>query len=113
TWSSSADGPRPPPGGSDEPGSGARGGRPVRDADGGNDMRSDISVTEAQREVRTVFRRGSVGQAVSGAVWLASAAAATFVGTGAGMLVLVAGGFFIFPLTRAALHVAGRPSALS
>jgi hypothetical protein len=31
-----------------------------------------MSLAEAQREVRTIFLNGSVGQAVSGTIWLAS-----------------------------------------
>ena len=37
-----------------------------------------MQITEAQREVRTVFIGGFVGQAVSSGLWLASAAAATW-----------------------------------
>ena len=33
-----------------------------------------MQVAEAQREVRTVFLNGAIGQVVSGAIWLVSAA---------------------------------------
>lgn len=71
-----------------------------------------MTVRDAQREVRAVFLNGSVGQAVSGAIWLSSAAAASFVSTRAGILILVIGGMFIFPLTQAVLRITGRRTAL-
>jgi len=46
-------------------------------------------------------------------IWLASAALATWVGQRYGILVLVLGGIFIFPLTQLALKLLGRPSGLS
>jgi hypothetical protein len=69
-------------------------------------------VEEAQREVRTVYLGGAVGQAVSGAVWLASAACGTWLGPRQGILVLLVAGMFIFPLTQLALRLMGRPAAL-
>jgi hypothetical protein len=59
-----------------------------------------MSIAEAQREVRTIFLNGSVGQAVSGTIWLASAATATFGTKRAAILLLVVGGMFICPLTQ-------------
>jgi hypothetical protein len=72
-----------------------------------------MDVGAAQREVREVYRNGSVGQLVSGAVWLASSAAATWGSFRLGVIVLVLGGFFIFPLTVAALRLAGSSGSLS
>lgn len=72
-----------------------------------------MTIAEAQREVRTVFVYGAVGQAVSGTIWLASAAAGTFVGVQAAVLLLVVGGMFIFPLTQLVLRSAGRRASLS
>lgn len=70
-------------------------------------------VSEAQREVRTVYAGGLHGQLASALVWLASAALATWGTPRAGIVMLVVGGFFIFPLTTLALRLAGRPHALS
>jgi len=67
-----------------------------------------MQVSEAQRQVRTTYRGGLAGQLVSGAIWLASAAAATWSTHTLAVLVLVGGGFFIFPLTMLALKLAGR-----
>jgi hypothetical protein len=39
-----------------------------------------MTVADAQREVRTVFLGGSVGQLVSAAIWLLSAGLSTWVG---------------------------------
>ena len=72
-----------------------------------------MDVADAQREVRQVFRGGFMGQLVSGLVWLASAAAATFSTPHAAILVLVVGGFFIFPLTTLGLRLLGGPWKLS
>ncbi len=52
-----------------------------------------MTVEEAQREVRSVFMGGLVGQLVSGALWLLSAATGTWVSPGPGIAVLCVGGF--------------------
>lgn len=67
-----------------------------------------MTLEEAQREMRAVFVNGSVGQAVSGAIWLASAALATWGTTRQAIVALVVGGMFIYPLTQAALRLSGR-----
>ena len=72
-----------------------------------------MTVADAQRDVRTVFLGGSVGQVVSGAIWLLSAGLSTCVGTREGILALVVGGTFIYPLTRLVLRLLGRPGALA
>jgi hypothetical protein len=72
-----------------------------------------MMVADAQREVRAVFRGGSVGQLVSGAIWLVSAALSAWVGTREGIIALVAGGVFIYPLTQLVLWLLGGPCALS
>jgi hypothetical protein len=69
-------------------------------------------VADAQREVRNVYLNGSVGSLVSGLLWLASAALATWGSPRAGMLALAAGGAFIVPATQALLRLAGRPASL-
>jgi hypothetical protein len=53
-----------------------------------------MQITEAQREVRTVFIGGFVGQAVSSGLWLASAAAATWGPLRRGIVILALGGAF-------------------
>ncbi len=72
-----------------------------------------MEISTAQQEVRSVFLDGAVGQAVSGLVWLASAALATWVKDQYGIIVLVLGGTFIFPLTQLALRLVGQRAALS
>ncbi|HLJ94127.1 MAG TPA: hypothetical protein VKU02_13150 [Gemmataceae bacterium] len=72
-----------------------------------------MSVGDAQREVRAVFLRGSVGQLVSGAIWLLSAGLATWVGIREGIIALIVGGMFIYPLTQLVLWLLGGPCTLS
>jgi hypothetical protein len=72
-----------------------------------------MQVTDAQREVRHVFRGGFMGQLVSGMLWLGSAAAATYGTPRVAMLLLVIGGFFIFPATMLGLRLLGGPWKLS
>ncbi len=72
-----------------------------------------MNINEAQREMRTVFLGGFAGQMVSGIIWLASAALATWVAPIYGMLGLFLGGLFIFPLTQLMLHLIGRRPNLS
>jgi hypothetical protein len=70
-------------------------------------------VQDAQREVRTVFIGGFWGQLVSSAIWLASAALGTWVTPRAAIWALVAGGFFIFPVTQLLLRLTGGRASLS
>jgi hypothetical protein len=70
-------------------------------------------VAEAQREVRTVYAGGFFGQLVSGLLWLASASLGTWRSPRAAILLLVVGGFFIFPLVTALLRLLGRPASLT
>ena len=72
-----------------------------------------MTVLEAQKEVRTVFLGGSVGQAVSGVLWLASAAAGTWVSSSIAMVVLFLGGMLIFPLTQLTLKISRRRGSLT
>jgi uncharacterized protein DUF7010 len=71
-----------------------------------------MDIKLAQQDIQTTFVRGSIGQAVSGIVWLISSALSTWVGERYGILALVFGGMFIFPLTQLTLRLFGRPSAL-
>ncbi len=72
-----------------------------------------MEIKEVQREVRTVYLGGSVGQAVSGTIWFISAVFATWVNQRYGIYVLVLGGMFIFPLTQLVLKLMGRKNTLS
>ena len=71
-----------------------------------------MDVEYAQREVRTTYVGGSVGQLVSGLIWVASAVVATWGSHRAAAVLLVVGGVFIFPLTQVVLRLMGRPSSL-
>lgn len=71
-----------------------------------------MTIADAQRDVRTTFLGGFAGQFVSGLVWLASAALATWASPRAAILMLVFGGVLIFPLTQLTLRLMGRPAAL-
>jgi hypothetical protein len=70
-------------------------------------------VSDAQKEVRTVFVGGFWGQLVSSALWLISAALGTWVNPRAAIIELVAGGFFIFPITQLLLRLSGRRASLA
>lgn len=66
-----------------------------------------MDVRDAQREMRRRFLGGFAGQLVSGALWLASAVVATWGSRRAAALVLILGGFLIFPLTLLVLRAMG------
>ena len=69
-------------------------------------------VRDAQQEVRSVFLRGSIGQLVSGCLWLISAAIGTWGTTRRAILVLAVGGAFIFPVMQPLLRTMGRRASL-
>jgi len=71
-----------------------------------------MQIADAQRDVRTIFLGGFAGQLVSGLIWLASAALGTWSSPRSAIVVLVVGGFFIFPLTQLLLRARGGPAAL-
>ncbi len=72
-----------------------------------------MNVGDAQAQVRSVFIGGSLGELVTGIIWLISAALSTFVGQSQGILALVLGGMLIFPLTQLALKLLGKPGTLA
>jgi hypothetical protein len=72
-----------------------------------------MNIIEAQREMRTRFLGGFYGQLVSGILWLVSAILATWSSPRAAITTLVAGGFFIFPVTELLIRVGGGKRALS
>jgi len=71
-----------------------------------------MTISEAQRDVRSVFLGGFAGQLVSSCIWFASSGLATWYSIKAGIIALVVGGFFIFPLTQGLLRAMGRPFSL-
>jgi hypothetical protein len=71
-----------------------------------------MHIADAQREVRAVYISGSVGQLVSALVWVASATLTTWFGYKSGIIAMLIGGFFIYPLTQLVLRAMGRPAAL-
>jgi hypothetical protein len=70
-------------------------------------------IADAQRDVRTVYLGGFVGQLVSSIVWFASAVVAAFVDPVVGFWALAVGGATIFPLTQALLRIGGQRAALA
>lgn len=71
-----------------------------------------MTIADAQREVRTTFVGGFPGHLAISAIWLASAALATWGSHRAAILTLAVGGVFIFPLTQLVLRLMGRPASL-
>ena len=69
-------------------------------------------ISDAQRDVRSVFLGGFAGQLVASCIWCVSAALATWYSTKAAIVMLLVGGFFIFPLTQLLLRLMGRPFSL-
>jgi MFS family permease len=72
-----------------------------------------MTIGEAQREIRTRFVGGFYGQLVSGTVWLTSAALAGWRGPRAAIIMLVVGGFFIFPVTELLIRAIGERAAVT
>jgi hypothetical protein len=71
-----------------------------------------MDIKAAQQDVRNTFMHGSVGQTISGVIWLVSAVLGTWVSERYAILLLVVGGAFIFPLTQLILRLLGRSGAL-
>ena len=72
-----------------------------------------MTVAEAQREVRSVFMGGFPGLIASGTLWLLSAGLATWVSPRYGIIALVFGGMFLFPVSQLLLKSMGRRATLS
>ena len=72
-----------------------------------------MNIQEAQREVRSAFLGGFVGQLIAGAIWGLSAAVSTWGTPGLGMAVLFFVSMFLFPLTQFTLKLIGRSGTLS
>ncbi|HPS03520.1 MAG TPA: hypothetical protein PLA90_18445 [Candidatus Sumerlaeota bacterium] len=71
-----------------------------------------MEISKAQRDVRTTFLGGFVGQTVSATLWLGSAAVSTWHSRKLGISLLVIGGFFIFPAVQLVLRIMKRPKGL-
>ena len=72
-----------------------------------------MQIADAQREMRTRYVGGFYGQLVSGALWIVSAALATWSTPRAAITTIVIGGCFIFPLTEMLLRLEGERVKLS
>ena len=70
-------------------------------------------ITTAQREMRSAFLGGFVGQLVTALIWAASAAVSTWKAPRYGMAVLVFASIVLFPVTQLVLRALGRPARLS
>ncbi len=71
-----------------------------------------MEIAQAQADVRRTFLGGFAGQLVSAVLWAASAAACTWHSLYLGEIVLVLGGFLIFPSTQVLLRILGHDYAL-
>ncbi|MGD8331798.1 MAG: hypothetical protein PVJ49_20365 [Acidobacteriota bacterium] len=72
-----------------------------------------MEIQQAQREMRARFVGGFYGQLVSAALWLASAALATWASPRAAITTLVIGGFFIFLVTELLVRTLERKPPLA
>lgn len=71
-----------------------------------------MEFAQAQKDVRDTFLGGFAGQLVSAVLWGTSAAACTWYSFHLGEIVLVLGGFLIFPVTQLLLRSMGHAYAL-
>jgi hypothetical protein len=72
-----------------------------------------VLIHEAQREVRSAYFGGFVGQLVAGVIWMTAAAIGTFIAAGYGMAVLFFVSMALLPLTEVILRALGRRGRLS
>lgn len=77
-----------------------------------NQVDTESELTRAQAELRYGYRSASVGQIYGGAVWLVSAVLWIAAGTTLGVLVLLIGGFLIYPVTTLASRLLGNPGSV-
>jgi hypothetical protein len=71
-----------------------------------------LEIQAAQKEVRTVFNGGFIGQLISSLLWFISAAFLTWRSEKVGITILVLGGFLIFPMLQLVLRLMKRPYKL-
>lgn len=69
-------------------------------------------LANAQKALRYSYRSASIGQMYGGALWLASALAWTLINTTVGVLVLLIGGFLIYPVTKLGTRLLGNPGSV-
>lgn len=72
-----------------------------------------MKISDAQKEVRTVYLGAFSGLIVTSIIWGLAAAAGTWRTTGLAIVILVVGGSFIFPLSQLLLKIMGGPTTLS
>jgi hypothetical protein len=72
-----------------------------------------MTIREAQWEIRTRFVGGFYGQLVSGTLWLTAASLAVWRGPRASIIMLVVGGFLIFPATELLVRALGERASVS
>lgn len=72
-----------------------------------------MDIQDAQREVRSVYMGGVVGQLLFSIFYLVSAALGTWVSPKTSILTVVIAGFFSFPLMQMLLRLSGRPARVS
>src|SRR5919112_4226222 len=72
-----------------------------------------MTIGKAQLEIRTRFVGGFYGQLVSGALWLTTASLAVWRGPRASIIMLVVGGFLIFPATELLIRAIGERAPVS
>lgn len=70
-------------------------------------------IATAQREMRSAFLGGFVGQLIAGLIWMASAAVSTWIAPRYGMALLFFASMLLFPMTQFVLRLIGRPATLS
>lgn len=68
-----------------------------------------MEISEAQRELRSAFLGGFMGQLVSAMLWAVAAGLATWGEPNQSIVFLVIAGMFIFPATQLGLRLIGRP----
>ena len=72
-----------------------------------------MTISDAQLEIRTRFVGGFYGQFVAGTLWLVSAGLAVSHGPRASIIMLVVGGFLIFPGTELLIRTIGERVPIS
>jgi hypothetical protein len=72
-----------------------------------------MNISDAQREVRTIYLGSFSGLIVTGIIWLLSAGIGAWMSTGLAIWALILGGTFIFPLSQLMLKALGKPASLS
>jgi hypothetical protein len=72
-----------------------------------------MEIATAQKEIRSAFLGGFMGQLISAVMWGISAGLGTWGTRGQAMVFLVVAGMFIFPLTQLGLRMIGRPGRVT